>query len=100
MRFLPALRGFCWECSSVPFTKAARFWRLVERQPDEALVLFKGHPDCIVDPPAPPQSEYTGPFRFTTTEGVGHLVYIERTRIEAVQKMISSRLKLHEAAMR
>jgi hypothetical protein len=67
-----------------------KFWRLVKDYPDEAygLFLLSG---CLVDekPHSGTRSKYTGPFRFLTSNGMTHVVYIPAEQIDAIQKRIT-----------
>lgn len=66
------------------------FWRLVARNPEKALFLFRADHRWLVDvdPPADLGSEYTGPFRFVSNEGF-HKIYIRHEHIgDAQVKMV------------
>jgi hypothetical protein len=75
-----------------------KFWRLVGRNPDLALPLFSIESGCIVDgvPPAERKKNYVGPFRFMTSDGVMHVVYILRADIAAIQARVSKPLDMAE----
>ena len=74
------------------FSTHGRFWRLVGRNPDLALKLFRIERACAVDTIPTNKSEYVGPFRFMDTSGQKHTVYILNKSIEAVQARIGTDL--------
>jgi hypothetical protein len=67
-----------------------KFWRLVKDNPDAAygLFLLSG---CLVDrkPERGMGGKYTGPFRFLTSDGNTHVVYIQADELDDIQKKIA-----------
>ncbi|MFZ2156779.1 MAG: hypothetical protein WAV72_11740 [Bradyrhizobium sp.] len=67
------------------------FWKLVAKKPDEAygLFLLSG---CLVDEDPLPnaRSKYAGPFRFMTSDGGIHVVYIPADQIIDIQKRVAA----------
>lgn len=70
------------------------FWRLVRRHPDRALHLFRRDESWLIDtkPPAELRSDYSGPFRLISRNGVTHTLYARADRIDASQAAIQRQL--------
>ena len=74
------------------------FWRLVGRNPDLALKLFRIESGCLVDTPPPngKKTEYTGPFRVYSADGATHKIYILFKEIDVIQKHVAQALNAAE----
>jgi hypothetical protein len=68
-----------------------RFWQIVNANPDAAWVRLLSNVACIVDEnPGNLKTQYAGPYRFSTTDGVEHSVFV-------FNDTIGSALPLHRA---
>jgi hypothetical protein len=76
------------------FMGSPRFWRLVQRHPDDALELFRNNDNWLVDssPPKELRSEFVGPFRVNTSYGETHILYGLHKRLAESQAEIQRAL--------
>lgn len=83
-----------WQTAAY-FLGNPRFWRLVGRHPDLALKLFAIERGCILDgrPLVGSEESYVGPFRWVTSDGTKHLLYIKADEIDGIQARVAQVLK-------
>jgi hypothetical protein len=74
-----------------------RFWRIVRANPDAAWVRFVSNAACFVDED-PGHGKYAGPYKFATTDGVEHSVYIFNDTIAEVYVKVARYLLDEDAS--
>ena len=70
------------------------FWTIVQRNPDAAWCRLITDISCIVDddPGQAIRAQYAGPYRFVTTDGAEHTVYIYSPSIKGTYVEIAHHL--------
>jgi len=87
---------FVWRAKQVE----RRFWKVVRGNPDAAWVRLISSADCFVDEvPGPAiRQQYAGPYKFLTTDGAEHSVFVFNNTIDQIYIRVARQLLDEDAS--
>jgi hypothetical protein len=88
---------FVWRAKEVE----RQFWKVVRDNPDSAWFRFVSSADCFVDETPGPaiRGQYAGPYKFATTDGAEHSVFIFSNTIDEIYIRVARQLLDEDASL-